>query len=130
VLRPTSAVFVFLEPIAPEVYVCADVDDITRSLESFDVDRAIGFTHTGRIIRVTPTSDQYCKAELTDRSDFARLRELLATALVPADLAALADDPLAYAGFWRELDEWDGRRFPLLPRAIYARSHPRPIYTE
>ncbi|HEY8790376.1 MAG TPA: hypothetical protein VIM10_14750 [Actinopolymorphaceae bacterium] len=53
--RPTSAVFVFLEPIRPEVYVCTDVHDITQGLESLDVEHAIGFTHTGRIIRVTPT---------------------------------------------------------------------------
>lgn len=46
--RPSSAVFVFLEPIRPEVYVCADVYDITQSLESLDVEHAIGFTHTGR----------------------------------------------------------------------------------
>lgn len=118
----------FLDPIRPEVYVCADVHDITESLESLDVEHGISFTHTGPIIRVTPTSDQYCKAELTDGSDPARLRELLATALVPAELAALADDPLAYAGFWRELEDWDSRRWPLVPRSIYARSHPRPIY--
>lgn len=138
--RPSSAVFVFLEPIRPEVYVCADVYDITQSLESLDVEHAIGFTHTGQIIRVTPTpiadqNDQFvmrvdsgCQAELTDESDPTRLRELLATALVPADLAALADDPLSYAGFWRELDDWDGRRGPFVPRSIHARSHPRPSY--
>ena len=72
--------------------------------------------------------DSGCQAELTDDSYPARLRELLATADVPADLAALADDPLAYAGFWRELDDWDGRRLPFIPRSIYARSHPRPLY--
>lgn len=93
-----------------------------------DVEHAIGFTDTGRTIRVTPIDDAYCKAELTDDSDPARLRELLATALVPADLAALADDPLGYAGFWRELDEWDGRRFPLTPRSVYACFHHRPTY--
>jgi hypothetical protein len=102
--------------------------DITQSFESLDVENAIGFTHDGRIIRLSPTREETVEAELTNESDPASLREFLATAVVPDDLAALAYDPLAYAAFWRELDDWESRRFPLLPRSIYLRSHPRPTY--